>query len=75
MRWQKLMCHPKMIFSSLSPASADSLFRASISSLGIGLSGCFGQAVVWIAISPVATHLARLLVSGMSTVRGSMSSM
>ena len=74
-RRQKLMCYPKMIFSSLSPTSADSLFRASISSLGIGSSGCFGWAVAWIASSPAATHLARLSVPGMSTVRGIMSSM
>ncbi len=36
MRWQKLMCHPKIIFFSLSLASADSLFLAS--SLLVGLA-------------------------------------
>ncbi len=74
-RQKKLMCHPPKNFSSLSPASVDSLFLASISSLGIGSSGCFGCAVAWIASSLAAAHLARLSIHGMSTLRGIMSSM
>jgi hypothetical protein len=69
------MRHPKIIFSSLSLASADSLFLASISSRGLGSFGCFGHAVAWIASRPAAAHLPRLSVPGMSTVRGIMSLM
>ncbi len=72
MRRQKLMRHPKIIFSSLSLASADSLFLASISSHGIGSFGSFGHAVAWIASRQAAAHLARLSVPGMSTMRGIM---
>jgi hypothetical protein len=69
------MRHPKMIFSSSSLASANSLFLVTITSREIGSFGCFGCAVAWIASRPAAADLARLSVPGMSTVRGIMSSM
>ena len=38
--------HPKIILISLAPASAKSLFKAAISSRGMGSEACFGQAAV-----------------------------
>ena len=75
MRRQKSRCHPRMIFLSSSPALAANLVLASISSCGVGSSECFGRAVVRMANRLAATHLARLLVPGMSTVREIMLSM
>ncbi len=72
---KKLTCLPRITFCSSSPASADILFLASISSRGIGSLGWFGLAVAWMASSAAALHLARLSVPGRSTVSGIMSSM
>ena len=69
---RKSTCQPRITFCSSSPASADNLFLASISSRGIGSLGWFGRAVVWMASSAAALHLARLLVPGRSTVSGIM---
>ncbi len=73
--WQKSTCQPRITFCSSSPASADNLFLASISSHGIGSLGWFGQAVAWMASSAAASHLVRLLVPGRLTVSGIMSLM
>jgi hypothetical protein len=71
MSWRKLTCQPRITFCSSSPASADNLFLASISSRGIGLLGWFGQAVAWMVSSAAALHLARLLVPGRLPLVGS----
>jgi hypothetical protein len=54
---------------------ADNLFLASISLQGIGLFGCLGQAVAWIASNPAAAQRWRLSIPGKSTERAIMLSM
>ncbi len=60
--------HPRMIFSSSSPALEDSLLRAFISSCGIGLWGCLGQEQQSIASGVARLHQNELLVSSRWTV-------
>jgi hypothetical protein len=57
-----LSFNPRTIFSSSSPALADSLLRASMSFRWIGSWGCLGREQQSIASSVVHSHQKELLV-------------
>ncbi len=60
--------HPRMVFHSSSPASAWSLFHASISLHDIGSLGCIGHAQMSMASRVVRLHQVALSMPSMTTV-------
>ena len=67
-RW-KSHFQPRMIFSSVSPASACSFFYAAIVSRGIGSSSSRGRAQVWMARRGAHSACSRLSKLGRSIMR------